>query len=122
MRSQKQNILNIIRTAEEHLTAEQVHEHARRQRPGMAMGTVYRNLALLAAEGEIGRVEVPGQPVRYDRSTKPHGHMICLRCGRTKDLELEEDLLSYLRERTGADVRSYQLSVRYLCSDCAGKP
>ncbi len=122
MRSQKQTILNIVRASGGHLTAEQVHELARRQRPGMAMGTVYRNLALLAEEGEIGRVEVPGQPVRYDRSPEPHGHMICLRCGRAEDLEMEGDLLSFLRERTGADIRSYQLSVRYLCPDCAARP
>ncbi len=118
MRSQKQMILDIIRASTEHLTAEQIYEAAKREHPSLAIGTVYRNLALLSEAAQVRRIEVPGEPTRYDKSLSPHEHLLCLRCGKMSDANLGGDLLPVLRKRTGEDVKSYQLSMLYICPEC----
>ena len=75
MRSQKQLILGVVRSSPEHMTAEEIHSLARRERGSLALGTVYRNLTQLEQEGQIRRLEVPGQPLRFDRTVTPHGSL-----------------------------------------------
>lgn len=121
MRSQKQMIYEVICASCEHMTADQIYLAAKKEHPSVAMGTVYRNLTLLAEEGLIRRVEIAGAPTHFDKNVSPHEHFVCCRCGRVRDSNLREDLLSFLRERTGADVRSYQLSIVELCPACRVK-
>ncbi len=45
---QRDIILQIVRETDSHPTAEWVHERARRKIPNLSLGTVYRNLNLLA--------------------------------------------------------------------------
>ena len=121
MRSQKQMILDVIRSSHEHMTADQIYMAAKQENPGIAMGTVYRNLSLLADAGEIVRVERPGEATRFDKILKSHEHIVCQRCGSMKDVQVEEDLLVYLRERTGEDVLSCCLTMEYICPICREK-
>ena len=121
MRSQKQMILDVIRSSHEHMTADQIYMAAKQENPGIAMGTVYRNLSLLVDAGEIVRVERPGEATRFDKTLKSHEHIVCQRCGSMKDVQVEKDLLVYLRERTGEDVLRCCLTMEYICPDCREK-
>ena len=125
MQSQKQLILEIVRSAREHLTADEIYLEAKRRRASVAMGTVYRNLGILVAEGAVRRVEMAGQLMRFDKTLRPHEHMVCRGCGHVEDVELGFDLLSHLRRCADASVESYQLSITYTCPACraaAGGP
>jgi len=121
MRSQKQMILDVIRASDEHMTADQIFMAAKHENPGIAMGTVYRNLSLLTEAGEIVRVERPGEATRFDKTLQSHEHIVCQRCGRMKDVHVEKDLLHYLRERTGEEVLRCCLTMEYICPDCREK-
>ena len=118
MQSQKQLILDIVRTSPGHMTADEIYMAAKSRRPSVAMGTVYRNLSLLVEEGAVRKVELPGQPMRFDKTLRPHEHMVCRSCGHVEDVELGVDLLSRIRERTGREVENYHLSIQYLCPRC----
>ena len=48
--------------------------------PHIARGTVYRNLKLMELDGEIGHLEMPDGPDRYDANPTPHGHLLCDSC------------------------------------------
>ena len=58
------------------LTAPEILEHARAIVPEISLSTVYRQVALLLADGEIAKVELPGEPARYEVACKsdPHDH------------------------------------------------
>ena len=54
--------------------------------PKISLGTVYRNLDLLARLGMIQRLEMAGAETRFDGTVRPHNHVRCLGCGRIDDL------------------------------------
>ena len=120
MTRQRALISRIIHESPEHLTAAALYERARRQMPGLARGTVYRNLRLMEADGEIRRLEMPDGADRYDRAAAPHGHLYCDGCGSLCDLPTE-GLQQTLEETVGAPVLGYQLTVHYLCPACRQK-
>jgi Fur family peroxide stress response transcriptional regulator len=78
---QRELIRQTVLESEEHLTAEQVYERLKPENTTLSLGTVYRNLNLLAEQGNINRIPVPGGADRYDRINDGHQHMICRCCG-----------------------------------------
>lgn len=109
-------ILEIVQTSYAHLTAEQVFQELRRTYPTVAMATVYNNLNRLWEEGQIRKVSVEGMPDRYDRTAR-HDHLLCQRCGKLTDVNLE-DLTDRLERQTGVSLLGYDLKLAYLCEDC----
>ena len=110
-------ILDIIRAAPRHMTAEQIFLAAKETRPGIAMATVYNSLGALTAAGLIRRLHIVGQADRYDRNVDQHEHLVCDGCGKITD-EKFEDFLRELSARAGLDVSSYELNMHYLCASC----
>lgn len=119
MTKQRQEILRIIRETDEHLTAEQIYIRALEHISSIAIATVYRNLNLMVDAGEIGRVSVSNAPDRFDRITALHNHMICDRCGQLVDVSLPE-LQEFLETKINKPILSYDLTIRYICPECAG--
>src|SRR5262245_3971084 len=71
-------ILEVLRGTESHPTAEWVHRVVRRRLPRVSLGTVYRNLRLLVAEGLAA--EIRGPHARFDANLVDHHPFTCLRC------------------------------------------
>ncbi len=117
MTRQRRMIYDIIKTSHEHMTAEQIYRRAKAQMPSIAMGTVYRNLGLMSDCGEIARIEMPGQPDRFDKTVTPHHHCICVGCGCVSDIPVP-DLTAQLESSVGMPVEGYDLTVRILCDGC----
>jgi Fe2+ or Zn2+ uptake regulation protein len=104
-------ILRIIRGTDSHPTAEWVYERARRKIPNLSLGTVYRNLNLLAEENTIQRVMTADGVVRYDHRLDAHAHFICTETGRVMDVEAPamDELVELFHQRTGHRVTSCQI-------------
>lgn len=122
MTQQRRIILDVIRKSKRHMTAEQIYLQAKQILPSIAMGTVYRNLGLMASAGEVLRIEMPGQPDRFDKTLCPHHHCICSKCGEVSDIPIP-DLTARLEKMLGAPIDSYDLTVHLICDSCrsAGK-
>ena len=65
-----------------------VYLHVKEEFPNISLGTVYRNLNLLADIGEITKIPTPDGGDRFDGRTDSHYHVICSGCGNVFDLEL----------------------------------
>lgn len=78
-------VLEVVRGTEAHPTAESVHRMVRRRLPRVSLGTVYRNLRLLVAEGLVH--ELPGPHARFDGNLERHHHFTCTGCGRIVDVD-----------------------------------
>lgn len=109
-------LLEIILQSREHPTAEQIFIEAKKRNPKIVQATVYNNLKTLLAQGSIIRISNPGQPDRYDNTTR-HDHMICTQCGELFDICLT-DLTSDIEAQLGYEIESYQLMIRFLCPAC----
>ena len=117
MTRQRELIYNIIMAEPRHRTAEEIYTLAAQQMPGIARGTVYRNLGLMVESGEIRKLELSGGAYCYDRSPQPHGHLLCRRCGAVKDL-MAEGLLEKASAFAGEPVTDCDLKFYYLCENC----
>src|SRR5258708_39798058 len=85
---QRRAVLRVIRDSDEHLTASEVFEDARRLLPGISFATVYNSLRYLKKEGLIGEIRFGKDANLYDRKLTRHDHAICDNCGKLVDLEM----------------------------------
>ena len=76
----------MLQNCTDHPTAETVYKRVKEQIPSISLGTVYRNLSVLADEGSLITIESRNRSVHYDGNTAPHRHFICSRCGQVTDL------------------------------------
>jgi Fe2+ or Zn2+ uptake regulation protein len=90
---QRQLILEIVQSACYHPTAEQVHVLAKRPIPGLSVGTVYRNLDLLTADSLVRKIDIPGEPARYDADLNPKAYFVSKSTGALYDIPLSDDFL-----------------------------
>jgi len=113
-------VLEAVKTSGvEHPSADRVFERVRRLLPHIGLGTVYRNLQRLAAEGRIGVTYLEGRVARYDPTPAAHDHFVCRTCGCIDDLEPSppgEGLAAAVR--AGHVVTSHALVLYGHCSDC----
>ena len=117
---QRQAVLEVIREAEEHLTANQVFDQARRVLPGLSFATVYNSLRFLKEQGLIGEVRFGTDAARYDRTLERHDHAICNACGKLIDIDLliPEDLLKKGERLSKFKAESIEVVLRGLCPRC----
>ena len=115
-------VLDVVRGAESHPTAEEVHRLVRRRLPGVSLGTIYRNLRLLVSAGLLK--ELPGPYARFDANTRAHHHFMCERCGRIIDVDaaLAEPqaraLSARVASRTGFSITHERFELFGRCREC----
>ncbi len=86
---QREAIKEFLCNTNEHPTADTVYMNIRETFPNISLGTVYRNLNLLADQGEIARINCQDGCDRYDGNSKLHYHFLCRSCGKVIDIEME---------------------------------
>ena len=97
---QRELIYEALRQTEQHPTAEMIYQWLKPANPSLSLGTVYRNLNLLADEGAIRRMAFPVE--RYDAKTMPH------------DAELDRQALL----ASGHDVTGHEVVFHGICTKC----
>ena len=115
---QRELIFEALKHTKEHPTAEMVYQWLKPENPSLSLGTVYRNLNLLAEEGAITRMPFPVE--RYDADTHPHPHFCCDECGSVYDLDLLYDptVDEKARQASGHDVTGHQVTFHGVCVQC----
>lgn len=86
---QREAIKNFLADRYDHPTAETVYLGIKEEFPNISLGTVYRNLALLAEIGDIQKITTGVGPDRFDGRPEPHYHFMCTCCGGVSDLQVE---------------------------------
>jgi len=119
----RQAIMDALSSVTEHPTAEMLYNKLKPLYPELSLGTVYRNLSLLADEGLIVRVAHVDGHERYDARIDPHSHFVCRCCHRVEDLELGDmisPLYAQVNNTLGCCADGYVLNISGLCSQCKG--
>ena len=86
---QRDMIKDFLMSRKDHPTADVVYMNVRLQQPNISLGTVYRNLTLLADIGEIQRLRLGDGVDHFDADISEHYHFICNDCGGVIDLEMD---------------------------------
>jgi Fe2+ or Zn2+ uptake regulation protein len=123
MTRQRKVILEELLKQNTHPSADEIFQMVRRRMPRISLGTVYRNLEILAKMGKIQKLELSGALKRYDWNTNKHYHIRCVRCDRVDDApiaplnQLENDLYG----ATVFEIIGHNLEFTGLCPECSKK-
>jgi len=120
--AQRVGILAALSEVSGHPSAQQVHERASVDLPGLNMATVYRTLYRMQ---EVGLVDLFStatgvQRFAYRDPENPHAHLVCSQCGAV--LELSPDLFQPLADSL-LSQRGFELDARHVvlsgrCRSC----
>ena len=115
---QRELILEELKGLTCHPTADELYELVRKRISNISLGTVYRNLELLAANGVILKIETGGKN-RFDGTSQPHPHIRCVGCGKVDDVHSTVDTPA-LSEQEARGYLVQGCSVEYfgLCPEC----
>jgi len=121
--TQRQIILEELAKVTSHPTANDVYDMVRQRLPRIGLGTVYRNLELMAESGLILKLEVAGTQKRFDATISPHYHIRCIECSKVDDIDIP---MQYHINEIAAVACDYQILGHHIefsgiCDDCTHK-
>ena len=120
---QRESIKEYLNSTTEHPTADTVYLHVKQEYPNISLGTVYRNLNLLADLGEAIKITTPNGGDRFDGCTDTHYHFCCTECGRVIDLELGS--LDYVNQEASQNfdgiITNHSMLFYGTCGECLKK-
>ncbi len=120
---QRDSIKEFLATRKDHPTADTVYINVRQSFPNISLGTVYRNLTLLADIGEITRLRVGDGVDHFDYDTTPHYHFVCSECGSITDLDMTfmEKITETAQENFDGEIEGHVTWFYGRCSNCTRK-
>lgn len=123
--SQRDLILEIFLSTEEHLTSEDLHGLVHKIDPTIGLTTVYRTLKLLTEAGLAREVRFGDNKTYYEHhyNHEHHDHMICTDCGKvieffSPDIEALQDEMA---SNFGFKPTHHSLRLWGLCAECQSK-
>ena len=121
--TQRQIILEELGKVKTHPTAHEVYDMVRKRLPRIGLGTVYRNLELMADSGCILKIEVGGTQKRFDATVAPHYHVRCSACGKVDDIDIavQEQINQAAQEACNYKILGHHIEFSGTCNDCTAK-
>jgi Fe2+ or Zn2+ uptake regulation protein len=118
---QRQCIFRLLQGHAGHPTVESLYESAKFDMPTISLKTVYQTVHDLAGMGEVTLLDLGTGSVRVDPNVEEaHHHLICIRCGKVRDLLVDVSKLAPAgRQRHGFTVSSVEVNFRGVCEECA---
>lgn len=116
---QRELILNEVIDSKGHPTADEVYDDLKKTNPNLSLGTVYRNLTQLDKNGMLKKVNIPGDPVRFEANLTDHNHFICENC--KKIIDIDKDAVKFsekLLAGQGFKVKSSHVILTGICKEC----
>ena len=119
---QRDLILEIFLSTEEHLTSEDLHTLVHRKDPSVGLTTVYRTLKLLTEAGLAREVRFGDNKTYYEHhyNHEHHDHMICTECGKVIEFFSPgiEELQDQMASNFGFKPTHHSLRMWGVCADC----
>jgi Fur family ferric uptake transcriptional regulator len=115
---QRRAIRRVFLNAGRPLTREEVLKYGQQIVPSLGVATVYRNVKILAGEGWLSEVELPGGGLRYELADRPHHHhFLCRSCDQVFDVHRCPDEVEALAP-DGFEVDGHELILFGRCAAC----
>lgn len=117
---QREAIKAFLATRKDHPTADMVYSYIRQDFPNISLGTVYRNLSLLADMGDILKLSCGDNADHFDACTAPHYHFYCRQCHGVSDLVLPamDAINTDASENFSGQIEGHALYFYGTCHSC----
>ena len=120
---QRECIKAFLATRTDHPTADTIYMNIRQEFPNISLGTVYRNLAQLAENGDILKISTSANKEHFDGFVHRHFHFVCNKCDKIYDVDLDgmDEIKNQAAEKLNADIEDYSLIFYGICENCSSK-
>lgn len=120
---QRECIKEILMSRTDHPTADELYSSVRERYPNISLGTIYRNLSLLASLGEIQKLTTGNGADHFDGKVEPHYHFVCKECNCVQDIHMT--ILDSVNDRAAkycdGTVDSHTTFFYGTCNQCKQK-
>ena len=114
-------VLELIRQADKHLDAKELHRRAADKDESISLATVYRSLNLFKQLGIVDERRFGKIRCCYElRQPLEHQHLVCEGCGKVIEFEssLIRKLVDKVQREHGFDVTKVELYLDGYCEQC----
>jgi Fur family ferric uptake transcriptional regulator len=121
---QRTVILEELRRCGSHPAADEIYLRVRQRLPRISLGTVYRNLEIMASRGMLRCLDSGSGQKRFDPVAEEHCHFYCSSCGKIEDVPFVVELPvldrnhPWVRERR---IEGSRPAYYGLCPECVGR-
>ena len=119
---QRDLILEIFLSTEDHLTSEDLYSIVQKKDPTVGLTTIYRTLKLLTEAGLAREVRFGDNKTYYEHhyNHEHHDHMICTHCGKVIEFFSPdiEDLQDQMADKFGFRPTHHSLRLWGICAHC----
>lgn len=105
-----------------HLGVEDIYKALLDKFGSLSLATVYKNINAMGEKMLVKEIKLPKQKSVYELSKTEHAHMLCEKCGKVKDIELDlETVFSEALKKSNFKTRKSDLVLIGICSFCHPK-
>ena len=117
---QRESIIENLKNRIDHPTADMVYTDIRQIYPNVSLGTVYRNLSMLAEENRIQKLITDDGVLHFDYNVNPHNHFVCRTCQAMIDLPMikSEGFINEARKVYGGSIEKCDVTFYGICEEC----
>ncbi len=119
---QRRTLIEVLSQSDGHVTGAELIERCRELDPGTIPSTVYRTLDVLEDLGFLSHSHgADGREEFHVLPSAVHGHLHCISCGTTWEIEADEAaaLVAALERRRDFAVDVTHLSIAGRCASCS---
>ena len=99
---QRAALLRVLREANDHPDATELHRRARALDGSVSLATVYRTLAVLERQGLVSRLQLENEPARFEATDAHHDHIVDLDTGDV--IEFRNERIERLQAEIAAEL------------------
>lgn len=118
---QRLAIVRQLTHGEGHPSVEDIYDRIKKDFPTMSLATVYRNIVLIKSLGEVLELGFADGSNRYDGNKPyPHPHVICIRCKKIVDPDLDslDEMKNEVASETDFKILNHRLDFFGICGNC----
>ena len=119
---QRETILNVLKNDCTHPNVDSIFMKVREIIPDISLGTVYRNLNLLAENKDILKLDFGDGVVHFDARITPHFHMVCNECGQVEDVFVDESVVTSftknVHKKSNVHITETDVLFHGICQQC----
>jgi Fe2+ or Zn2+ uptake regulation protein len=119
--TQRIKIVEFLKSVKTHPTAEDVYGNVKKELPGISLGTVYRNLNLLADLEMIQKLEINNE-FHFDGDVQVHQHGVCDSCNKIFDI-FQKNISDFALSKVKTNEfipKGVTVIFNGLCRNCSG--
>ena len=115
MTAGREAVIEALSSTDEHLSAEEIYNLAKKKNPDIGLTTVYRTLERLSAMGEVYKFDFGDKRARFELAGSGkghHHHLVCTACNSITDYnDFIDEELGLLKETEKKLSKKYDFEI-----------